>query len=468
MTQDVAASLRETGIDTVGEIPWGSHFSLFYENKRDLVEVLVPYLAAGLLADELCVWMPSNPGVEAEVLDALRHLVPDLDQRSARGQFKVASIEEWYRETAQFVVDQMMRRWNELYRYFEDHPEFSGVRAGGDGGWAQQEDHHKVQQYELRVHEFLHGRQMLVLCNYPLARALAMDVLDSAKAHHFVLARRNGHWESVETPQHRRALREIERLNVELEQRVEQRTTELITERKRSMARLEQAERRAREQALEARFAAILEERTRLAREIHDSLLQGVSGIAMQLRAIVPHLKSAPGDIVKSIRRIAELAESTARDARQTVWEMRPVALVHADLPTAVLDGARRVGDSHDVRVAVDGEPRELPPAVEDTILRIALESMANAIKHSGAATVTVTLDYRPDDVALTITDSGRGFDVESALRNYAGRLGLLGMRERAHQIGAALSVRSSEGAGTTVQLDVPIPAADALDVSST
>lgn len=295
-----------------------------------------------------------------------------------------------------------------------------------------------------------------------------MYVLALAEAHHFVVARRNGRWESMETPQHRRALREIERLNVELEQRVEQRTTQLITERKSSMARLEQAERRAREQALEARFAAILEERTRLAREIHDSLLQGVSGIAMQLRAIVPHLKSAPGDIVKSIRRLAELAESTARDARQTVWEMRPVSLVHADLPTAVLAVARRAGDSHDVRVVVDGEPRELPPALEDTILRIAQESVANAIKHSGVATVTVTLDYRPEYVALTITDSGRGFDVEDALRNYAGRLGLLGMRERAHQIGAALSVRSSKGAGTTVQLDVPIHAADALDVSST
>jgi signal transduction histidine kinase len=216
------------------------------------------------------------------------------------------------------------------------------------------------------------------------------------------------------------------------------------------------------------RFAAILEERTRLAREIHDSLLQGVSGIAMQLRAIVPHLKSASGNIVNSVRHIAELAESTARDARQTVWEMRPVALVHSDLPTAVRDAARRVAaDSHEVRVSVDGEQRELPPPVEDTILRIAQESMANAVKHSGAALVSVSLDYRPDSVVLTITDGGRGFDVEAAHRNYAGRLGLLGMRERAHQIGAALSVRSSAGAGTTVQLDVPIADADALDVSS-
>jgi signal transduction histidine kinase len=188
----------------------------------------------------------------------------------------------------------------------------------------------------------------------------------------------------------------------------------------------------------------------------------------MQLRAIVPHLKSASGDIVNAVRHLAELAESTARDARQTVWEMRPVALVHADLPTALRDGARRVGaHSHDLRVAVDGEQRELPPAVEDTILRIAQESIANAVKHSGASVVSVNLDYRPDSVVLTITDGGRGFDVEAAHRNHAGRLGLLGMKERAHQIGADLSVRSSEGAGTTVRLDVPIADVDTVDVEA-
>jgi signal transduction histidine kinase len=297
-----------------------------------------------------------------------------------------------------------------------------------------------------------------------LEHTLAAIVLDIAHQHDFVLARRRGKWDSVETPEHRQALREIHRLNEELEQRVEQRTAQLIAERKRSTTRLAREKRRAREQALEARFAAILEERTRMAREIHDSLLQGVTGIALQLRAALPHVNSAPPGLVNTIGRIAELAESTAREARQTVWEMRP--LVNSDLPSALSDAARRVS-GHDVAVTVEGESRLLPPVVEDTILRIAQESMMNAFKHSGASVVGVTLNYKDDAVSLTVRDSGRGFDVEFAKRAYTRRWGLLGMQERANRIGASLSVHSRPGEGTTVELEVPLARVEAANLSS-
>src|SRR5258708_4202211 len=109
-----------------------------------------------------------------------------------------------------------------------------------------------------------------------------------------------------------------------------------ITDRMRASAKLARVKRAARERALEARFAAALEERTRLAREIHDSLLQGVTGIALQLRATLPRLKTAPTAPTSSIRAVVDLAETTIRDARRAVWDMRAPSLVHKGLATAL------------------------------------------------------------------------------------------------------------------------------------
>jgi signal transduction histidine kinase len=229
-----------------------------------------------------------------------------------------------------------------------------------------------------------------------------------------------------------------------------------ITDRKRAAARLARLRRRAREQTLEARMAAILEERSRLAREIHDSLLQGVTGIALQLHALLPRLRPAGFDLAESVRRVVDLAETTARDARRTVWEMRPLALADADPPAALDQMARRIANGLHVAVAVEGEHRPLPADVEDVMLRVAQESIANAVKHSGTPGIALTLRFDPKAVSLVVTDHGRGFDVEVAMHAYLGRSGLLGMRERADRIGGVFTIESRAGAGTTLTLRVP------------
>jgi PAS domain S-box-containing protein len=233
-----------------------------------------------------------------------------------------------------------------------------------------------------------------------------------------------------------------------------------VTERKRAAARLARTKRLARERALQARFAAILEERTRLSREIHDTLLQGVTGIALQLRATLPHLSAAPVPVQGSIRQIVELAEKTIRDARRAVWDMRVAAVVQHGLSRALEDEVRRVAAGLELRFAIEGRPRTLPPSVEDVIFRVAAEAVANVVRHADARTVSVTLRYERRAVHLTIEDDGRGFASDPAFRANAGRWGLLGMRERAERVDASLSIRSDRGeegaGGTTVELLVP------------
>jgi signal transduction histidine kinase len=230
-----------------------------------------------------------------------------------------------------------------------------------------------------------------------------------------------------------------------------------ITEQKRAAQRLVRVKREARERTLRARFAAVLEERTRLARDIHDTLLQGVTGIALQLRATLPNLGAAPPTTADALRRIVELAESTIRDARRAVWDIRIPALVRSDLPTALEAEVRRRADGADLRFEIRGVPRRLSAVTEDTIFRIGQEAVINAAMHSGARTVSVALAYEPRSVHLIIHDDGRGFRVEPAGHAHGGHWGLLGMRERAERIDAALVIRSAEKAGTTVELCVPI-----------
>jgi PAS domain S-box-containing protein len=229
-----------------------------------------------------------------------------------------------------------------------------------------------------------------------------------------------------------------------------------ITDQKRAAARLARVKREARERTLKARFAAVLEERTRLARDIHDTLLQGATGIALQVRATLPNLGSAPLATVNAIRRIVELAESTVRDARRAIWDMRDPTRVTKGLPAALEEEVRRREYGVDVRFEIQGVPRSIPVDVEDAILRIAQEAVINAARHSGAHTISVSLNYEAGHVRLTVEDEGCGFRVEKGARSHGGHWGLLGMRERAERIDARLSIRSAEGVGTTVALRVP------------
>ena len=213
--------------------------------------------------------------------------------------------------------------------------------------------------------------------------------------------------------------------------------------------------RRARERALAARFTAALEERSRLAREIHDTLLQGFTGVALQLTAVArrtpdPETVAALGDVVG-------MAQRTLDDARQAVWDLRgpstggsfPVAL--GQLAEETIRGADLSLDFE-----VSGQERPLTPEVETATARVLRESLRNTVKHARACAVRVRLSYRPESLRLSVSDDGEGFQVDPTFRAYGGHWGLLGMKERAAELQGSLRVRSSPGCGTTVALRIP------------
>ncbi len=203
------------------------------------------------------------------------------------------------------------------------------------------------------------------------------------------------------------------------------------------------------------RQAGILEERHRLARDIHDTLTQGFTSIVMLLEATRASLDSDhPG------RRHVERALQTARDnlaeSRRLVWAMRPASLTDASVPDALQRLANQLGDETDMRVdtVLTGRPQPLAQEQETALLRIAQEALTNIRKHAKATEVTLTISYMDDVVVLDIHDNGVGFAPSTQTSGEG--VGLSAMRERVQLLGGTVSVESDPGEGTTIVAHIP------------
>lgn len=214
--------------------------------------------------------------------------------------------------------------------------------------------------------------------------------------------------------------------------------------------------RRIREQETQRReFEAVLTERGRFAREIHDSLAQGLTSISLQLECARDRLNERPAEAAGHIENARTLVRDSLREARRTIWNLRPLALGEADLASSLqryasnLNGDGRISFSQQI----EGTPRPLPQDHESTLLRIGQEALTNAVRHSRATEIRQHLRYGNGWITLTVKDNGCGFDVADKA---TGGFGLTGMRERAAGLGGSLSIDSRAGHGTEVSATLP------------
>ncbi|MFJ7627747.1 sensor histidine kinase [Streptomyces sp. NPDC097595] len=233
--------------------------------------------------------------------------------------------------------------------------------------------------------------------------------------------------------------------------RESERRRELIEELVATRAELAEAE----------RTAGTLAERERLAREIHDTLAQGLSSIQLLLRAAERTLpEGAPA--AAHVHRAREAAQDNLAEARRFVRALTPPDLANGSL-TAALErlSARSTTPALTVRFAVSGTPVELPTPYEVAVLRTAQSALANTVRHAGAERAEITLSFMDTSVSLDVVDDGRGFaqDVPEAGATESGGFGLPAMRSRARSLGGTLSVESAPGQGTAVALTLPLPA---------
>ena len=201
-----------------------------------------------------------------------------------------------------------------------------------------------------------------------------------------------------------------------------------------------------------------LEERNRLAREIHDTLAQGLAAIALQLESVDALLEAGEeGERTRpSVERALALTRANLEEARRSVLDLRAASLEGQTLAQAMAALAREVTLERGRRVSceITGGGRPLPARIEAGLYRIAREALTNVSSHAAASRARLALVMTPEEARLTIEDNGRGFDPASVS---GGRYGLLGMAERARLLGGALQVATAPGEGTRIEAVIPL-----------
>ncbi|HMJ21416.1 MAG TPA: MEDS domain-containing protein, partial [Terriglobales bacterium] len=218
--------MRKTGVDVVGDMPWGTHFCLFYETTADLLETLVSYCKAGLESQEFCLWVVAEPLSVEAARQALKRAVPDFDKYLVDPSIEIVAARDWYLQDGTFDLNRVISGWNEKLARASARG-YAGVRVTGDTAWLEKKDWKDFCEYEESLNQAVANQRLAVLCTYPLSACGATEILDVVRTHQFAVTKRRGGWDVIETAGHKQAKAEIKRLNEELEQRVVERTSQL-------------------------------------------------------------------------------------------------------------------------------------------------------------------------------------------------------------------------------------------------
>jgi signal transduction histidine kinase len=251
-----------------------------------------------------------------------------------------------------------------------------------------------------------------------------------------------------------KAQKELQLAHDQLEARVKERTEQL---------KVEMSVRKA----AEVEFRAVLTERTRLARELHDTLEQALTGISLQLDTALRLFARNPADAGPPLELAKRFLAQSRLELRRSIWDLRSRELEQFALTQALAIASEQIltGSAITAAVTTEGEPRRLPEIVEENLLRISQEALTNVVKHSGATTVAVQIIFGPDSVALEVRDNGSGLVAARIAAREEPHYGLLGMKERAKRIGGRLDVSGPAGEGTTVRVSVSLQPAGAGEV---
>lgn len=207
----MSEELRKTGLEIIGDVPWGTHFCQFYQTKQDLLDILVPYFSEGLKNNEFCMWVTSKPlGVEA-ARTAMAAALSDFEKYVRRGQIEIVPHTDWYLKGGAFDSERVLKDWVKKLDEARSSG-YEGLRLTGNTFWLEQKDWAAFTDYEAAVDSVISLNRMLAICTYSLHRCGINEILDIVRNHRFALVHRQGRWDLVESTERKRAQDELKRL----------------------------------------------------------------------------------------------------------------------------------------------------------------------------------------------------------------------------------------------------------------
>ncbi|GAF67910.1 unnamed protein product, partial [marine sediment metagenome] len=194
--------LRKTGIDIIGNVPWGTHFCQFYHTKQDLIEMLVPYFKAGLENNEFCMWITSEPLKAEDAKAVLKKAVKDLDDYIKKGQIEILGYSQWHTKSGKFESEKILQGWVEKERKAIERG-LDGLRVTGNTFWLERKDWEAFTEYEAMVNNVIGEHHILAICTYPLDKCGATEIIDVSANHQFALIKKEGGWSIIEISERR-------------------------------------------------------------------------------------------------------------------------------------------------------------------------------------------------------------------------------------------------------------------------
>jgi len=420
---------RDMGIDLLGKMPWGTHICLFYETKKDLIEVLVPYLKAGLQNNEFCMWITYDPLNQQEAESAMKKAMPRFDEYLEKGQIEVLAYSNWYLDKGRFDMQRVLDRGLEKLNKALANG-YAGMRIAGDTAWLQEGTWRDFVEYEHLVNESISAYRMLAICAYRLDKCGAPEIIDIVNNHQLGLMRKKGQWTLTKNAERKRA---DERF-LEYQEQLKSLVSELsLTDE---------------------------HERHRIASELHDRISQSLAVSKFKLETLRQsvtgrELRKALDEICGSLGGMITDTTSLASDLSYPVLYELGFEIAVAGLLSEEIE--KKHGIKTEFRD--DGQIKPLDDDVRLLVFHNVQELLVNVAKHSQATKVIASIDRLGSQIRVTIEDDGVGFDPAEAMSQAVARskFGLFGIRTKLAHLGGHLEIESAPGCGCKVTIMAPL-----------